>query len=233
MTIKDSENELFKNWRRKYKDKFVEDGIVNEKAYLNSSPKLLFVLKEVNDSDSGDWDLRKFLKKGGQWQTWNNVARWVEGIRMLPNEIHWEKLGKINLKRRKKALSFIAAINIKKIPGGGYSNNDELDRFARENKDFLKKQFGLYNSDVIVCCSTWYLLEELFGKFNDSKWTSRGVRFCEYKGKFIVDYWHPQARYPAQFLYYGLVDALREILALTGTPFSRNSDSTYISSPFR
>ena len=49
---------------------------------MASSPSIVFILKEVNDPDGGGWDLRQFLRNNGDRpQTWNNVARWVHGIR--------------------------------------------------------------------------------------------------------------------------------------------------------
>ena len=88
MSIRDSEEELFAEWRAK-RPGFVSDGVVHEDTYLQSSRKLLFVLKEVNSPGVGDWDLRDFLKRGDRPQTWDNVTRWVEGIRRLTEDIPW------------------------------------------------------------------------------------------------------------------------------------------------
>jgi len=73
MSILESEKKLFTEWEGKRKG-FVKDGVVLERDYLSSNPKIAFILKEVNSKDVG-WDLREFVKQGGQPRTWNNVAR--------------------------------------------------------------------------------------------------------------------------------------------------------------
>ncbi len=93
-----------------------------KKNTFESKIKLLFVLKEVN-SDVGGWDLREYLgERNERPQTWNNITRWVMGIRSLKEDLHWEKLEKIDTKLRIKTLKSIAAINLKKSPGGHTAN---------------------------------------------------------------------------------------------------------------
>ena len=87
--IREAENRLFRNWSSR-REGFVTDGVVSEMDYLNSSKKILFVLKEVNDPGGGGWDLRQFLLEGGRAQTWNNIARWVHGIRNLDAVPTWD-----------------------------------------------------------------------------------------------------------------------------------------------
>jgi hypothetical protein len=214
MNIRQSENELFAEWSSK-RPGFVADGVVDENAYLQSSLKLLFVLKEVNDIGGGGWDLRQFLRDGGRKQTWNNVTRWVEGIRRLPGGIPWEELEYIGEERRRHALISIAAVNLKKSPGGHTTDSRVLANIAEEDKIFLNRQFALYDPDVIVCCGTSKIFGSLIQLHEQPQWenTRRGVRFYEYsKEKFVVDYSHPEARCAWPLLYYGLLDAMREML---------------------
>ena len=58
MGIRERENELFARWADR-RPGLVMDGVVDETAYLASSPKILFLLKEVNDQNGGGWDLRE------------------------------------------------------------------------------------------------------------------------------------------------------------------------------
>ena len=60
VSIFEREQELFERW--KSDSSFVQDGVACEETYLESTPKILFVLKEVNDPGGGDWDLRSRLK---------------------------------------------------------------------------------------------------------------------------------------------------------------------------
>ena len=216
MNIRQQEETLFKEWRA-VRPAFVADGVVDESAYLASKTKLLFVLKEVNDPDGGNWDLREFMRSGGRPQTWNNVARWIEGIRNLSSEIAWKQLVPIDAQRRISALQSVAAMNLKKTPGGHPTNLEELNKVAAEDWQFLNRQFNLYDPDIVICCGrpardTFHSLID-FGVEESWQMTSRGVMFHEFRpGKYVVSYDHPGALVADNILYYGLVDALREIL---------------------
>jgi len=214
MNIGTSEAELFSEWSAK-RPGFVADGVVDENAYLQSSPKLLFVLKEVNDPDGGGWDLREFVRDGGRPQTWNNITRWVEGIRRLSDDVPWNELSEVDEERRCKTLRSIAAVNLKKSPGGHTTDSAALVKIAEEDRVFLTRQFSLYDPDVIICCGTSDPFHLLVQFCEQPQWrrTRRGVWFHEHKAsKYVVAYSHPEARCASPLLYYGLVDAMREIL---------------------
>ena len=91
MSLSDREDELFESWPSR-QEPFVRDGVVDADECVRSRVKLLFVLKEVNDLGGGGWDLREFLRAGGRAQTWNTVARWVEGIDRLLCIVPWTEL---------------------------------------------------------------------------------------------------------------------------------------------
>ena len=74
MTIGQKEEVLFNKWSAN-RQGFVSDGVVDEDSYLNSMPKIMFLLKEVNDRKGGGWDLREFLRNGARSQNWDNVTR--------------------------------------------------------------------------------------------------------------------------------------------------------------
>ena len=77
-TIRKMEDELFVEWKQQLSG-LVRDGIVDESEYNNAKRKIVYVLKEVNSDDS-TLDLRDFVAEGGRWQTWDNIARWTQGI---------------------------------------------------------------------------------------------------------------------------------------------------------
>ena len=85
--LNERENALFEEWEHnlgQQGESFVRDGAVCGETYQSTTPRLLFLLKEVNDPEGGNWDLREFLREGGQGPTWNNVTRWTRGILALP-----------------------------------------------------------------------------------------------------------------------------------------------------
>ncbi len=216
-TIEQNENELFAKWS-KSKKSFIKDGIIDEDCWNESNRKIIFVLKEANDKSGNSWDLREFLFEGGRRQTWNNIARWVYGIRNLNKEIKWKEISKISYEFRKEQLQTICAINLKKVPGGHTTKNNELYVESHSDSDYLKKQFEIYSDvDLIICCGS--IVSELFhDKVNDYpqySWleTSRGIRYHQIgEHKFLFEYLHPEVRVGnfKNILFYGLIDAIKE-----------------------
>ncbi len=215
MRINEQEDLLFAEWREKRPD-LVPDGIADESAYLASHFKLLFVLKEVNNFYG---DLRELMREGGRSQTWNNITRWIEGFRNLTSDIPWSQLVSVNEQRRIEAIRTVAAINLKKSPGGHTTELEQFNVVATEDKEFLNRQFNLYHPDIVICCGSptsdaFHRLVDLGGE-PSWKMTRRGIWFHEFKPeKYVISYAHPEARVADCLLYYGLVDAVREILGV-------------------
>lgn len=215
MTIKEKEELLFEKLKKENHDR-VKDGIVDENQYLSSKYKILYVMKEVNGGN--DWDLREFLYQGGRSQTWDNVARWTQGILNLDKDYSWEELSENNEKRREIYLKKIGSINLKKT-GGGYTSVDkEISKAAMENREILKNQVNIYNPDIIICCGTAGNFVNSIYDPKEIKWsmTQRGVEYIKYKEKTILSFAHPEARIRDAYLHYVLVDAVREILGEGG-----------------
>ncbi|MBS0568039.1 MAG: hypothetical protein JSS59_11630 [Proteobacteria bacterium] len=212
LSISVREDALFSEWKV-HRPAFVADGVVNETDYIGSSPRLLFVLKEVNDPDGGDWDLREFLRTGGRPATWDNLARWIEAIRS-PTILPWEQIETIDIQRRTAALRSIAAVNLKKTPGWYTSDPNEVSRFADEDSKFLRLQIDLYKPHLVICCGTgdWY--KHIMDASNLREWrrTNRGVwYYVDATDVPVLAFAHPEARVPAQYLHYALLDAVREL----------------------
>ena len=110
-------------------------------------------------------------------------------------------------------------MNLRKMPGGHTSDSKRLATYVLENKENINKQYALYNPDLTLCCGSG--IEKLFCgsvKFkNKPGWrsTRRGIQYFESEpGKFVVAYAHPEARVQDSILFYGLIDAVREICGL-------------------
>ncbi|MBS3938785.1 MAG: hypothetical protein KGZ50_09490 [Peptococcaceae bacterium] len=213
MTIVENEEKLFEEWKLK-RPGLIKDGVVNEETFSKSKIKILYLLKEVNGGV--DWDLRKFISEGARTQTWDNIARWTYGIQNLGKEVAWSEISSFLLEWRKEQISSICAVNLKKISGGHTTVANKLYAIAIEDKDLLKKQLELYGADVIICCgsSVGDLYTNYLYKEENQQWrtTTRGVRYCT-KGdsRFVIQYAHPEARVNDSLLYYGLIDAVKEI----------------------
>lgn len=212
MSILEQEQELFTAWSAS-RNGFVFDGLVSEVDYLESRIKLCFVLKEVNDLDGGGWDLRKFVRDGGRWQTWDNVTRWVKCIRSIDHELRWNELADISSEDRQETLRSICAMNLKKSPGSHTTVRANFEPVVVEDRLFIQKQYSLYHPDLTICCGTgWDFRAALDLNDREIYKTSRGIQwFLNNDNHPVVMYSHPAARVHAPLLVYGLFDAVREI----------------------
>lgn len=214
--IRKQEEALFAEWTRAARIlNFAKDGVVSERLYQSSSPKMLFVLKETNDTPQ-DFDLREFLSRGGHEPTWGNVARWIIGIQNLQTEIVWKDIEVLTPERRMQAFSTIAAINMKKSPGGHTTDARLFRKTVARDRDFIRHQIDLYDADLVILCGSVVAqgYELLYAPTIAGRWqtTLRGIPYIEYRpGKFAVSYAHPEARVQNCLLFYGLIDAVREI----------------------
>jgi len=215
MTISAAEDALFQEWSKGRGD-FVPDGVVNETAYVASDFRVLLVLKEVNAPGRGGWDLREFLRDFDRSQTWNVVTRWLRAIRALPDELTWSELKTVTKADRISALDSIAAMNLKKHPGGHTSKPVEIAEASARDADFIRRQFDLYSPDLVICCGSAVANGLTDSRYpdGDPPWqsTSRGVRFYEHlEGKHTIAYAHPAARVADSILHFALIDAIKEI----------------------
>lgn len=85
---------------------------------------IVFVLKEVNGGK--DWDLREYLREGGQGKTWNNIVRGTKGVLNLDKHYSWTELDYISKDDRKNELAKICAMNVKKTAGKGNADDKLL-----------------------------------------------------------------------------------------------------------
>lgn len=207
------EQELFQKWAQACSG-LIPDGLVDEEEYCSSPKKLLFLMKEVNGA--GVKDLRDFLRKGGRPATWDNIARWTQGLHNLEREFSWSCLERNNEARRLEFLKKICVVNVKKVPGGHTASKKELWNFAVQNAGWLKRQLSIYQPDIILCCGTEQEYFRIAGCDPDWKMTNRGILYMRETDRVVISYAHPEARVRDCLLYYGLMDAAREILMLTG-----------------
>ena len=215
MKVVVEEESLFQSWR-KTRSGFVEDGVISEQDYLTSSPSIVVILKEVNDPDGGDWDLRQFLRNGGRPQTWNNVARWIHGIRNRGQGDDWpNQYEKISEEFRIEVLRSICVINLNKSPGTHTTKIEKLKKVATEDAVLIKSQYAIYDPDLTICGGTGDLFRTV-ADHGKHQWrqTRRGIWWYQRAPeKVVIAYSHPAARGQSSLLHYGLIDAVNELLA--------------------
>ncbi len=215
MSITEKENELFIRWSAN-RPGFIMDGVPDERAYQASEPKIMFVMKEVEDPGEGSGDHREFLRRGASPQPWNHITRWVIGLRQLDEDIAWNLFEDVSVQHRSGTLRSICVMHLIKTPAGHAAQNPGLESTEQEDKKNLNAQFRLYDADLVICCgaATSDIFHSLITFEPPPVWqtTKRGIRFHEYgPQKYVVSYSYPEARVQDCLLYYGLVDAVREM----------------------
>ena len=226
MPMTEQENIVLYNWEKSYgeKDKsavFVKDGIVNEKLYTDGNHiKILYLLKETNDFKENDYDndLRKYIEEGARQKTWNNIVRWTHGIYNLYGaEQVWNEVRELRAGTKSYTLSSICAVNLKKTSGGNTANGKKITNAVNEYRKFINDQIENAQPELIIFCGTTYPYQKKVKKEKENwKWkqTSRGIDyFIDDNGRIYISYYHPEARVNDNLLYYGLIDAVKEILS--------------------
>ncbi len=220
----EKEEKLLSEWesaaRARGGDGFIPDGVVSAKEYLRSNPKIVFVLKEVNSPGASGWRVQDSMVGEENWRVWNNVARWVYGIRNRHSTPSWNEFMNYNdkydgelAKFRQGALESICSMNLRKVPGGGTADWNVLADAAGKNKNMIQDQYTIYDPDLTICGGTGYFFTQAMGHA-EIKWriTKRGVWWYERcDRKYVISYNHPAARTSDSLLFYGLVDAVNEI----------------------
>jgi hypothetical protein len=222
------------DWQFAEDKNFIPDGIVDEGQWKTVSPKLLFILKEPNDRDDYiNWDLREFCARGACFNdkktnalrevdtTWPLLTRWTHGI--LHRFPCWKDSEPqpgffLSHENRAPLLQSIAAINLKKSGGGSSTDPGSLITRVHEQRDLLRGQIEEIHPDLIVCCGTGHELWNVLyaGELPANDLTANGTQFARHPklNWTAISYYHPQARYPHNFLYTMLIDAVKELRPL-------------------
>lgn len=217
MGIMEQQKQIFDELRHSNPG-IIDDGVSDEEQYTSAKYRIMYVLKEVNGGSG--WSLCDHLLSGGRDRehdpTWDNIARWSEGIFSLPLELTWSQLEKNCQNRREKILPKICAINVKKTSGGHTSDEKEVYNAALSHADILNRQLKLYAPDIVVCCGTEGAFVAACFRNRKIEWkmTARGVWYFQENAMTVISFSHPAARVKDNYLYYALIDAVREILKI-------------------
>jgi hypothetical protein len=195
------ERDLFTEWKgTQPNEKFICDGIVDVPTFESQIYRIVFVLKETNQlGDDYDASLVKFVKDGAPGNgghTWNPVCKWLTGINKIFTQAE-----------RKDILKAIAVVNLKKEDGGNKTDLKTLRERVARDKEFLKRQIGIYikhDPVVFVCCGPWLLSmlkNTVLPLFSDCDGldiiTSDSLKYIKpylYRKVYFVAFSHPNCR---------------------------------------
>lgn len=149
-------NNLFERWSaEKPCNIFMKDGIVCEENYEG----VLYILKDVNNAKPDELnDMRIDVQEscdGGR--TWFNVARWTSALldgKSFEQFEYDKKLayGKDDHTFQHVQMRRAAVVNLKKEAGKSCANDNEINRFACEHKEYLREEIEICDPKMIVVC---------------------------------------------------------------------------------
>jgi hypothetical protein len=146
------------------------DGVSDIDAYLRSSLKIAWVLKEPYDEPSipsgGGWSpiAKEFIaehEKRFANPTWRNMASVLHGFRhghLLDGAVE-----KANGAKVIDEIKSIAWINLSKMPGTTQSNDAFVAScYQGYWKDIVARQLTLFSPEVIICGGTFGMIRDSF-----------------------------------------------------------------------
>lgn len=198
----------------------VNDGILVEEVWKNSSPKILFLLKE-STKRSGWSDIagsRINVRCGDNPRFWPNVIRWKHAIfgacreGVVPEFPDLEET--YEYRDNDGMLDEIAYVNVKKELGEVRSDDKAIARIALENKEALASQIDSISPEIVFCCYTFRAYKNIY-KTEQTVKLANGLH--AHRDRIIIDFYHPTNRTEYRDLY----DKLSEILRQKEFPISR------------
>lgn len=211
MTKTEKLEHLFKEWEqhnKEYKKSYVKDGIIDEETWDKTTPKILFVTKEPNHGNHPQaTDLRQVWREGehNYMFAWR-IAEWSFGIYH-----EFKKPFSELYKNHSSYLTYlqkIAVINIKKDAGGSSVAASTITTTFKNDKEFIWKQINIINPDIIINCQSFndHVTDNLY--VSDTPWIKMeyGTHIKNWKGRKVIDFYHPSSRTPPPASYALLKD---------------------------
>ena len=130
------------------------------------------------------------------------------------DDIDFDTVEDLDKYDRKKYLAPISVINLKKTPEKTTSNDSEIDKFAKDDREFIKNQVEIYRPDFIICGGTGDIFIKNNLNLDISSWTyvSDYLSYLIYNDTIIVKTYHPAYRKSKKDLFENIVSPIRDIL---------------------
>lgn len=169
-------------------DEFVWDGPSNWELYENSFPRIMCLVKEARNgyhpSAPNQKTDTKFMR---------NLARWSYLIREAfqsntpPSMPSNAELPETN--------DMLAIVEVKKInEEKTFSNYHDLNKYAIDDRDFLKRQIDLIAPNVVLCTNTLDFYDAIYDwtHLSDKKLIAIGNNSCWLSdNRLVIGFYHP------------------------------------------
>lgn len=269
-SIQQREEQLFAEWETQLRlkkhrseadyehaDAFYRDGVVDPKHYESASVRVVLALREANFKSKDNtveyksYNLRDEIPRDPQKFWTHKVAPWCVGFQkwedpttsMSIEEI-WTKASAIRFDReeRSKCLARYGYVQLKKIPGGAKINPKQFAAFVTNERAFLRRQFEIYQPDIIVACGISFprtfdlLTGEIFPEARDCARDANFQRRCarvqagksDCNSTFIIETMHPSHLRDPKKVFFQLMCDYRQAVALLRQPRSSSMGATTI-----
>lgn len=178
----------------------ITDGVVHYPTYIESSPKILWILKEP-------WEVLETEEVGGGW----NVAREAPALLLGHNSNkgalammayisyaisnglrRWQDVPSVSDSPEvAKSLARLGYINVSKFPGAKTSEGAMLAQQYGRYRDLLHKQIQALSPDVIIGGSTLWLFLDDLGIRREMFDQSMSAHYLRNHGRLYIDAYHP------------------------------------------
>lgn len=213
LSLKQQEDKLFSEWEKEECLKgyygINQDGLADESSYLQSLPKIAFILKEAYGKEN--FDMRPYYYDGAHAgsKTWRTAPLWIAGISKIYEE-NKSTIAQIKTEKRnmgwkefnQEYIRKIAILNLnKQCTTNGKLTDRKYFQSGIDNKKFINKQIEIYNPEIIICGGTFYpFYDRIYDYKNfDTKYESANQNkqyaegYKDKKGRLIINTFHPGA----------------------------------------
>jgi hypothetical protein len=180
----------------------ITDGVVEIDLYLDSQPKILWILKEPVD------EIENGVPRGGGFSMTKDVL--AEGklnnrppfapmayvtYSVFNNFKNYSEIDYVTENSQvKEAIKRIAYINISKMPALSTSGGTDFASIYRQNRHLLLKQINGMKPDVIIGGSTLNMFYSDLGLRREEFTEAGHLTFCRKDDRLYIDAYHPSRR---------------------------------------
>lgn len=197
--INDKIIKIYQQRKENFDKGAITDGVTDIEGYLQSKPRIAWILKEAWDKGKASWsiteeviaDLNKDNISGTP--SFKRVAYTTFGVQTGSK---WDDMPWIyNDENVANAIKKVAWLNVSKVAGESVSSSKELEKASKIWEEILDEQIKLYEPQVIILGNTYNWVKDIL-KINkepeikeNSAWA-----YMTQDNKIVIWAYHPAIR---------------------------------------